>query len=455
MGDDALKIAIVAGEASGDRQGAALIEMVRQRVAPRPVEAWGIGGDLMRRAGVELRFDCSPWSTIGIAAIAANIPFLLYFIVEMKRLLVKRRPDVLVLIDSGGFNVPLARWAKRRGICPVFYYFPPGSWRRRPKPRGKNDLAQITDRIVTPFPWSAEHLKQSGADAHFVGHPLLDLVKPTLEAEDFLGRFGMDPHRPLVALLPGSRKLEVAHILPALIGAAGEIACRIPGVQFVLALASTVSREQVEEIIRAEQKRGGRAEGLQFFIQQASGRLAQIAQTTLAPMARQLATNEGLTIPALVGEEDVAVKDRPSTSVYAPLVICEGLTYDAIARSDLIITKSGTSTLEAAILRKPMIILYRGSKLMEMEWNLRKRFLNIAHIGLPNILAEERIFPELIQEEATPEAISELAVGILLQPERLLNLKKRVVDLVRTNLGEPGGIARVADLLLETAARKN
>jgi lipid A disaccharide synthetase len=274
-----------------------------------------------------------------------------------------------------------------------------------------------------------------------------------LSEEAFCGRFGLDPRRPLIALLPGSRRMEVTHILPALIGAAGEIARRIPSAQFALALPSSAARAQVEEIIRREQRRGGRGARLQLLMHQAGDRLAQIAQNTLTPPL--LATNEGLTLPMPPTAEEntgaVPPSDRPAV---APLVICEGITYDVLARSDLVITKSGTSTLEAAILGKPMIIVYRGPALMGLEWRLRRKSLNIAHIGLPNILAQERIFPELIQDDATPDAISNLAVEMLLQPERLLHFKQKLADLVRKNLGEPGGVGRAADLLYDLMTRE-
>jgi lipid-A-disaccharide synthase len=447
MGDEPpLTVAMVAGEPSGDRQGAALLQALREQVSPRPVRAWGIGGDAMRVAGVELRHDSTPWASIGVSNTLSSLPRFMYALSDMKRALAKDPPDVLVIIDAGAFNVPLGQWVRRRQLCPVFYYFPPGSWRRTTHPGRHRSLAMAADRIVTPFPWSEGLLRRDGADAYFVGHPLLDQVGPTLPAAEFYDRFGLDPHRPLVALLPGSRRTEVTHILPAMIGAAEEITRRIPGVQFAVALPSPALRTQVAEIIERQQRHGGQSTRLRLLIHQAGGRLAHIAQTTLTPPL--LATNEGLTVPAPPVEEEetpvAAVKHGP-----APLVICEGLTYDVLARSDLVITKSGTSTLEAAILQKPMIIVYRGSALMEMEWRVRSRFLKIAHIGLPNILADERIVPELIQEEATPAAISELAVGMLLQPERLLNFKQRLADLVQTNLGEPGGVHRAAALLYD------
>ena len=452
-----LRLAFVAGEPSGDRQGAALLNALREMTAPRLVDAWGIGGHFLREAGASLMHDSDPWAAIGIADTLAKIPHMLWVLADMKRALRRDPPDALVVIDAGAFNVPLARWAKESAICPVFYYFPPGSWRKSDGVRlGKSNLATVTDRIVTPFPWSEDLLKRGGADAHFVGHPLLDLVKPALPEAEFHERFGLDPHRPLVALLPGSRQGEIRHILPVLLGAAGEITRRIPGVQFVLALSSSGTRELVESLIRREQKAGGHASRLHLLMTQAGGKLAQIAHNTLTPPLPQLVTNEGWRLPPTEANEakEWPTHARDQGAGPAPLVICEGLTWDVLTRCDLALTKSGTATLEAMILKKPMVIVYRGSLLMALEWRLRRRSLRIDHIGMPNILAEERLFAELIQDEATPEAIAELAVELLLQPGRILALKERLHDLVRENLGEPGGVRRAASLLLEMIAAK-
>ncbi|BDI33055.1 hypothetical protein CCAX7_51060 [Capsulimonas corticalis] len=451
MSERPITIAMIAGESSGDRQGAALLEALRKLVAPRPVTAWGGGGKLMAAAGVDVHYNSDPWSSIGIVATLFSIPYLLSVRAKLKRSLKANPPDALVLIDAGAFNVEIGRWAKQHGICPVFYYFPPGSWRRPEIPDAPsskpNKLVSATDRIVTPFPWSADYLNAVGADAHFVGHPLLDIVKPQMTDGEFYERFGLDPMRPIVALLPGSRMFELTHILPPLIGAAGEISRRIPGVQFVLALAPSAPRAYVEEMIRREQRQGGRAARLQLFIHQAGDKLAQIAHSTLPSPSAQMATTEGMTLPA-PEEESPAPRERPIPK-QAPLVICEDLTYDVMSRSDLVITKSGTSTLEAAILHKPMIIVYRVSSFMAFEYRLRKPKLKIKHFGMPNIMADEALFPELLQDEANPEAISELAVGILLQPERLMSLKTRVTELVHRVLGEPGGVERSAQLLLD------
>jgi len=442
-----LRIAVVAGEPSGDRQGAALIGALRAAVHPRPVEAWGIGGHFLRAAGVRLRHDSDPWAAIGIAETFAKIPAMLWVLRDMKRALKRDPPDALVLIDAGAFNVPFARWVKARRLCPVFYFFPPGSWRRQAEAGRAESLAAATDRIVTPFPWSEALLRAGGADAHFVGHPLLDMVRPSLDDAAFYDRYGLDPARPIVALLPGSRRGEIRHILPALVGAAGEITRRIPSVQFVVALSSSAARPQVESLIRREQRRGGRAARVQLLMSQAGDRLAQIAHEALPVPV--LATNEGLLLPAETAETpEAGVHAHPAPGP-APLVIAEGLTWDVLARADLVLTKSGTATLEAMILKRPMVIVYRGSKLMALEYRLRRRSHGIVHLGMPNILAGERLFAELLGDEATPDAIAALAVELLLEPGRILTLKQRLADLTRESLGETGGVGRAAGLLLE------
>ena len=455
-----LRIMMLAGEPSGDRQGAALLSALREQAAPRPVEAWGIGGHFMEAAGVRLLYNSEPWASIGIAQTLLNIPRLLQVQAEMKRVVQRDPPDALVLIDAGGFNVPIGRSAKENNICPVFYYFPPGSWRRRASlspdqigasPKKQRKLSDWADRVVTPYPWSEASLKERGMDAHFVGHPLLDLVKPTLSDTEFYERFGLDPHRPIVALLPGSRKGEIRYILPLLIGAASEISHRIPGVQFVVALASPDARALAEDLIRREQRAGGRAARLQLFMAHAGDKLAQIAHTALPAAVPQMVTNEGLT---LTPSETAPLKHPGKPSVLAPLVICEGLTWDTLSRCDLVLTKAGTATLEAMILKKPMVIVYNGPKTMAVEWFLRRRSLNISHIGMPNILADERLFAELIGDEASPEAIADLSVDMLLEPGRILALKERLTDLVSKSLGEPGGVHRAAALLLDLIEKR-
>ncbi len=174
---------------------------------------------------------------------------------------------------------------------------------------------------------------------------------------------------------------------------------------------------------------------------QAGDKLAQIAHSALTPPLPQLATNEGLTLPAPPADERRRASLSERRAALRPLVICEGLTWDVLARCDLVITKSGTATLEAMILQKPMVIVYRGSALMALEWRLRRRSLNIAHIGLPNILAGERLFAGTDSGRSDAGSHCGSGCGNAASAGAYSELKERLADLVRDNLGEPGGVA--------------
>ncbi len=213
-------VAIVAGEASGDASGAALANELR-RLYPG-IRIWGAGGTKMRDAGVELAADFSRAGAIGIFESLKLVPWLIREQKKLKELLLLRNPDVFVPIDFGAFNVPLGKFAREQGIKTV-YYFPPGSWRRRP--RDHSSLVAASDRIVTPFPWSAEILRNAGADAVWLGHPMLDSIAPKVTREEFLNEVGelvsAVGNKKLIGLLPGSRSHEIDNILPAFLDAGG------------------------------------------------------------------------------------------------------------------------------------------------------------------------------------------------------------------------------------------
>ncbi|MDR3706892.1 MAG: hypothetical protein P4L33_01215 [Capsulimonadaceae bacterium] len=465
-----MDIAVVAGEASGDRHAADLIAALRadpnlqRALAPgEELRFWGIGGVSMLQAGVRLVWDSREWGAIGVVEALSKLHRVYPAKLAILRELRKSTPKAIILVDFGAFNIPLGEWVKKHTPCPVLYYMPPGSWRRgvssapgsQRKPGRLQRLARMSDAIVTPFPWSERMLCDAGANAHFVGHPLLDLVKTSTPQEVFDKQLGLDPAKTVITLLPGSRKHEVEHVLPAMFSAAGEIASRVPGAQFLVALAPNLSRSLVEEILEREQKRGGSATILRLM-QEASGKIyrAASAAMTLPPVSAGpvLATSEGMLVdPGDVEEASKAKvrRARPGQVVNAPVALVEGRTYDTIARADLVIVTSGTATLEAAILNRPMIIVYRGSKIMELEWALRKKALDIKFFGMPNILADRKICPELIQDEASPSAIAEIAVEMLLQPDRLVKMKSDLRRTVADQLGEPGGNVRAAKIFVQ------
>jgi len=394
-------VAIVAGDLSGDASGRALA-LELQRLRP-DVQLWGAGGPRMRDVGVELAADLSSASAIGIAESLKLAPRLLGASRRLRRLLLERSPDVFVPIDFGAFNVGLGRFAREHGI-PTIYYFPPGSWRRTK--RDQSSLIAAADKIITPFPWSAELLSEAGADAVFPGHPMLDWVAPARSRPEFVKELDLREGARLIGLLPGSRAHEIASLLPVLVEASVKISEQMP--------------EKIAYLIPVGSERAARG----------------VFQTALRLIPEKWRRH---TDPDDAGGDTLLAQYR---------VVVDG-TYDVMAHSELLVTCSGTATLEAMVLGTPMIIVYRGSKLMKLEYLFRKGILE-RFFGMPNIIAGRKICPELLEDQASPEVIAKLAVEFLEKPEELERMRSELQS-AKAALGEPGGTARAAGLVLEAA----
>jgi lipid-A-disaccharide synthase len=235
---------IIAGEASGDWSGALLVKALR-RAGPG-VKVQGVGGRRMAGAGAELVLDSSAWGAIGVLEGLMKVPLVWRALGEVKRRLAASPPSALVLIDFGAFNLRVAHAASPLGI-PVLYYFPPGSWSRRPRGLELRDLADV---IATPFPWSAELLAGGRARVEWVGHPVVETARPSLIPERAWSLYRLDPSRPTVALAPGSREQEIRHLLPVLAAAAARISGAFPGVQFLVPVAPSVDRDHVAATLK-------------------------------------------------------------------------------------------------------------------------------------------------------------------------------------------------------------
>lgn len=329
-------IAISAGEASGDLYGAELAKRLRER-AP-DVRFIGCGASKMRAAGVEIVEDSSDWGVMSIAQALRIAPRVLLAARRLRRRLLEERPSLFIAVDFGALNVPLCRWAKATGMR-TMYFMPPGAWRKGTQGR---DLPVVADAIATPFEWSRDILRSMGARVEWVGHPLLDIVKPSTERNEFFRRLGLDDAAPVVGLFPGSRKHEVEHHLPAMAAAVGILRRRYQAVQAVAALAPNLD----EASAQAHWDRGS-----------------------------------------------------PGNVIWT-----RDVNYDVIAHSNALAVSSGTATLEAAILGTPMVAMYKGSYSMYLEYCLRRK--RIPFFSLPNIVLDEAVVPELAQKDVTPERIA-------------------------------------------------
>lgn len=366
-----LRVLMVAGEASGDLHGAALVRALHAR---RPdIDVAGVGGSHLREAGMQILVDTSSVSTMGFTETFGTLGRLFSMYRLLVRFLDERRPDLVVLIDYPEFNLLLARQAKRRRI-PVFYFIGPQVWAWRAGRVRK--IRRRVDKMGVVFPFEPA-LYNDGSDlAEFIGHPLLDMVRPTRSRTDTLERYGLDSEKRTLVLLPGSRRKEVRALLQPMCEAA--------------------------EILRGE--------GWQ-------------ATLALAPGLDERALNQ-----ALGGRS-------------ASFVVAKGDTYNVVAAADAAIVASGTATLETALLGCPMVIVYRVSP---VTYWLARRLVQVDTIGMPNIILQRPVFPELIQAEATATAMGD-AVRSLVSRRAELN---EALATVRRRLGTPGAAGRAADLAL-------
>lgn len=375
-----LKILISVTEVSGDMHAANLVKAIR-RINPR-TKFVGIGGERMQKAGVDIRSITTHMGTIGLLEGVKYYPSFLKVRSMMKKILLKERPHLLVLIDSRDFNLGIARLGKKFGIPAVYYIAPPvWAW---PDHKGKR-VARTLDRIIAIFPFEAEIYRECGAKVAFVGHPLLDIVKPNMSKEEVYRKFGLNSGGFIIGLLPGSREQEINNLLPLMLSTAAEVSKRLKNVQFLLPLASSVFADRIARI---------------------------------------------------VNKSEVSVK-----------IVTDGV-YEVMNISHLLITSSGTATLEASCLGTPMIIVYKTSL---STWLMAKILLKLPYIGFPNILANEMIVPELLQFQVKPDRLSNLVLELLNHPQKLETMRMGLRKVVK-KLGEPGAIDRAAKVIMEVVS---
>jgi lipid-A-disaccharide synthase len=287
------KIMIMSGEASGDLHGANLAREIRKQ--DPSIALYGVGSKQMKEAGVQLLADASEISVVGITAVLTHILAIYRVYATLKQFLRQERPDLLILIDFPDFNIMLGKAAQKFGI-PVLYYISPQVWVWR-KGRIKT-IARLVKAMIVVFPFEVPLYEQAGVDVRFVGHPLMDVVRSDLTPDQAKDILGLDAARRTIALLPGSRKSEIIHLLPDMLAAAKILVSRFPDLQFILPVAPTLDREFV----------------------------------------RSFVSRCGITVRMV-----------------------EGRVYDALRASDAAIVTSGTATLETGLMAVPMVIVYRVS----------------------------------------------------------------------------------------------
>lgn len=370
MPDPSKRILIVAGEASADRYGARLVERLRRLHGPEALEFFGTGGDEMRKAGVRLLYHIRDLAHIGVReAMAAIATYCAAYraVLDASR---RENPRVAILLDFPDFNLRLAKKMKRLGIR-VVYYISPQIWAwRGGRIRAVRDYV---DKMLVILPFEEEYYRARGVEAEFVGHPILEDFAPAHGRDAFFGRWNLDRARQTVALLPGSRRKEIDYILPVMLRAARSILEEVPA-QFLISAAPTVEASHLRKILRKE-LRGDPGE----------------------PFFRLL--------------------DADSR--------------DILAHADFAFVKSGTSSLEAALVGVPFLITY---KISPLSWFVGSMLIRTPWKGLVNLIAGEELVPELFQSDATPRALAQRACEYLKDPAKAIALRARLAG-IRERLG--------------------
>jgi lipid-A-disaccharide synthase len=287
-----MRVMVSCGEASGDLYAGALVEALRAREPD--IDVFGFGGDKLQAAGGRLIGDFRGLAVTGIIEVLKILPDSFAMMRRLVDAAQRERPDVLVVIDYPDFNFRLMAAVRRLGV-PIVYYVSPQLWAWRP---GRiQTMKALVDRVLPIFPFEQEMYQAEGMDVRFVGHPLVDLAVAHESRETFAARHDLDPARPILGLLPGSRPNELNRLVPVLAAAVPRIASAVAGTQFVVARAPHLTDS--------------------FF--------------------------------------------APFLGMGAPVRIVEGHTDDVLAASDAVITASGTATVQTAIHGKPMVVVYRLS----------------------------------------------------------------------------------------------
>jgi lipid-A-disaccharide synthase len=385
---------ILAGEASGERHGADLIRALQRKYPAVAFEFFGSGGPHMRQAGAEILVDVKDVGIIGPVEIARAWRKIYHAFRQLREAARARHPDAVILIDWPEFNLRLVKSLKRAGL-PTIYYISPQIWAwRRYRLR---TIKRYVDKMIVILPFELDFYRRAGMPVEFVGHPLLGSVQATQDRLAFCAQYQLDPQRPIISFLPGSRRSEVNHILPVMIESI--IRLRRTGAQFLIPLAATISRADVEELIK----------------------------NTLR-----------LPPPTAAGEARGAVD----------LLLIEHDTHNALAHSDLAVVTSGTATLEAALLETPLIVVYRSS---ELNYRLIRPLIHLDTFGMVNLIAGQKIVPELIQRDMNPNRLAGTVMDLLKDEAQRAAIKHKLKQ-VKQSLGEGSAVDRAAEIVMNAVS---
>lgn len=370
-------ILIVAGEASGDIHAANLVAAIKE-IFPK-ISFFGLGGEHLRKQGVNLYFDIVGIAVVGIFEVLKNLGKFQKIFHGLLEEVDKIKPDLAILVDYPGFNLRLAKKLKERNI-PIIYYISPQVWAW-----GENrikTIKKIIAHMIVVFKFEEELYNKHGIPVSFVGHPLLDTVQENISPENLLARLKPDVKTRIFSLLPGSREKEVKTLLPIMLRTAELIQRKLPDSKFIILRSPAVKEDLFDKII---------------------------------------------------------------CHYKIPVELISGMTKTGLSISDFAIVASGTATLETAILKIPMVILYKVSFL---TWAYLKMLIKIPYIGLVNVVKQEKFIAEFIQYDAKPEKIADYIVSIITDAKKLNRIKEGLTC-ITDKLGKEGASKKAAKVVAD------
>ena len=382
-----MKLMISAGDVSGDHHAAAVLKALKKR-SPG-LKAFGLGGPALKAAGMRLDIDLVSRSVIGLVEVLKGLSFYSSALAKAKRLVEAEKPDLVLLVDSSGFNLRLAERLKGQALV---YYICPQVWASRP---GRLKLmAQVLRKALYTFPFETKIYRDAKIPAAFVGNPLLDAIPASLlhrtagdpspaRQRRLRKEAKLAPSGPLLGLLPGSRRQEVKALLPVMLKAAERIATKLPELACVVIKAPSASADLYLPVEAAK------ARGLKVQI----------------------------------------FESRDAAKAYAARAAC-----------DAALVASGTATLETALLGVPFSILY---KVHPLTFAIAKRIVTVKFIGLANVVAGKKVVPEFLQGDLDPEVIAAETLAQIRQPARRRSQRQGLAPGLR-GLGKAGVAARAA-----------
>jgi lipid-A-disaccharide synthase len=390
------KIAIVAGEASGDLLGCHLMRALKAQRSD--LTFIGIAGPKMAAEGAKSLFPIEKLSVRGYVEVLKHLYGLLKLRKSLLKQLLAEKPDIFIGVDAPDFNFWLERQLKKRGI-PAIHYVSPSIWAWRGGRMGK--IKRAVSHMLALFPFEPALYEKAKVPVTFIGHPLADEIplKPSKQAaRDLLkienGKF-------VVAMLPGSRQSEVNQHADLFVKTALMIHQENANTQFLVPLITRETRQIFEQALYKN-------------IQEKMA----LEKVSLEKNLQDKADAENLSSENISSER--------INLEHLELDILFGHAHDAMQAADVVLVASGTATLEAALLKRPMVITYR---MPTLSWWILKRMNYLPYVGLPNILAGKFVVPELLQKEATPQKLADAVSLLLVDKTRIKEIEQEFTNI--------------------------